>query len=49
MGTDLSQNRDVTLYVECKPVSGADTAFPDIARIVQFFDIQRGMMIIFYE
>jgi hypothetical protein len=40
MGTEPSENADFTLHLEGKAVSFSDSSFPNISRILHFFDIQ---------
>lgn len=40
MGAKPSENADFTLHLEGKAVSFSDPAFPNISRILHFFDIQ---------
>jgi hypothetical protein len=41
MGAEPSENADFTLHLEGKAVSLSDPAFPNVSRILHFFDIQR--------
>jgi len=40
MGAEPSENADFTLHLEGKAVSFSDPAFPNVSRILHFFDIQ---------
>ena len=40
MGTQPSEDTNLTLHLEGKAVSLSDPAFPNISRVLHFFDIQ---------
>jgi hypothetical protein len=40
MGAEPSQNANFTLHLEGEAVSFGDPAFPNVSRILHFFDIQ---------
>jgi hypothetical protein len=40
MGAEPSENYDFTLHLKGKAVSFRDPAFPNVSRILHFFDIQ---------
>jgi hypothetical protein len=40
MGPEPSENADFTLYLKGKAVAFRDPAFPNVSRILHFFDIQ---------
>jgi hypothetical protein len=40
MGTQPPENADFTLHLEGKAVSLSDPTFPNVSRILHFFDIQ---------